>query len=220
MQIDLAAVADQLKGRTGKVSARWTGGQVEVDEVEFIGRVADAAAHTMGANLYAGRTPDGAGAMPGRKKDGKPRGFASQIARALAARLIGPGTWFIAAHKEIQGHLARIMQDVPLKAPPLSTLGPAIKAAFARAVKTSQGATSSVFGEALRTGSRTVWSGGKRVAIGKLFDGGAVKADLSDFASARRTKQIIGRLRTRIQGPRPAGPRPRSPRGGWGALRP
>lgn len=215
MRIDLAAVADQLKGRSGQVRASWSGGKIEIDEVAFIGRVADAAATVMGQNLYKGLTPDGSGTMPPRKKDGKPRGQGSQIARALASVSIGAGVWLIAAHKEIQGHLARIMQEIPLRAPPLSALGFAIRRAFERAVSTSKGGTtSSGLGQALRTGSRTVYSGGKRVAVGSLFGGGD-KSAFGDFASARKTKQIFGRLRTKLQGPRPAGPRPRAPVGAW-----
>ncbi len=216
MKLDLAAVADQLKSRNGQVRAIWSGGQIEVNETEFISRVADAAATVMGQNLYKGLTPDGSAAMPGRKKDGKPRGQASNIARALASVSISAGVWLIAAHREIQGHLARIMQDVPLRAPPFSALGPAIRRAFERAVKTGkgEGSTPSQVAQALRQGPRQVWSGGKRVSIGKLFQGNSGAFD--DVPSARLARLHAGRLARHLNGPRPAGPRLRTRRSGIG----
>ena len=162
MKLDLAAAAAAIsKATTGKLraGAEWTGGKIEIDEAGFVGRLADGVAMMMGQNLYRGMRPDGGGPMPGRKEDGKPRGKGSSIARALNSIQQGSRLeWLIAAHREQPGHLARIMQEVPLRAPPLETLKKWINEAFKRSVKTGElgGAlvrrAAQPFGRALRSG--------------------------------------------------------------------
>jgi hypothetical protein len=148
VKLDLAAVAGQImNGPRGKVRALWEGGQLEIDEVAFVGRLANAVATVMGQNLFRGDQPDGSGAMPGRKLDGRPRGMGAAIARALAAVQTGPLEWTIAAHKEIQGHLARIMREVPLRPPPFDRFAVAIRMAFERSVKVGE------LGRAIKSGA-------------------------------------------------------------------
>lgn len=135
MKLDLQAVAGLiLNGPRGKIRAQWEGGKLEIDEVGFIGRLAQAVATVMGQHIFRGRKPDGSGPMPGRLKDGRPRGQGSAISRALAAVQSGPLEWTIAAHREIQGHLARIMRETEFRPPPFDTFAAAIRQAFNRSV--------------------------------------------------------------------------------------
>jgi hypothetical protein len=62
----------------------------------------------------------------------------SAISRALASVQTGPLEWTIAAHKEIEGHLARIMREVPLQVPPFEKFATAIRMAFERSVKVGE----------------------------------------------------------------------------------
>jgi len=195
MKLDLAALAGQLTAAKGKVRVNWSGGKIDIDEQGFIGRVADALATVMGANLYRGLRTDGSGPMPGRKKDGTPRGKGSAIARAIAALPSGPGEWFLTAHREIPGHLMRIFQEVDFKPPPLERIRMAVIKAFERSVKVGafggvlrQG---NVMGKALRWG---VSGGGPRpVKLGK-FTGKSDWAGFGDtrskIAKAIRPKQV------------------------------
>jgi hypothetical protein len=117
------------------VRATWTGGQIEIDEVKFLDLLARAIAIVMGQNLFQGQKPDGSGPMPARKYDGQPRATGARIARALAPQKNGRLSWFIAAHREKIGHLARLMKDIPFRAPPLGNLRAAVRAAFDAAVR-------------------------------------------------------------------------------------
>jgi hypothetical protein len=151
MKLDLVAAAQRNAGaRTGGVSAVWTGGVIDLDPDRFLELLARAVAIAMGSNIFNGRRPDGSGPMPGRKKDGEPRGKGASIARALAPRRSGPRSFFIAAHLENLGHLARIMGDVPLLNPPLEALQEAVHRAFQAALKLSEAT------EALRALPRAV----------------------------------------------------------------
>lgn len=137
MKMDLAAAAQKWNGTTGGVRAVWKGGRVELDETKYVDLIARGVAAAMGANIHNGLRPDGKGPMPGRKKDGRPRGQDSLISRALAALQIGPRTWIIAAHQERLGHLARILQEVPFLPPPIEWIRDFVHAAFEAAVKLS-----------------------------------------------------------------------------------
>lgn len=137
MRLDLAAAANRNATQRGSARAVWSGGRIEIDEEKLAELIARATAFVMGENLFAGRRPDGRGAMPGRQRDGRPRGMGALVARALAPLKVGPLTYVIAAHRERAGHLARILQEVPLRAPPLETMRAAVHAAFLASVKVS-----------------------------------------------------------------------------------
>lgn len=207
MKLDLAKAAAQMTNTQMRTfAAKWIGSTVEIQEDEFVSRIADAFATAMGQNLYRGLKPDGSGPMPGRKSDGKPRGMGSAIARAIASRARGDRTWFIAAHRETEGHLSRIMQDVEFKAPPIETIGPAIKAAFRKALKVS---TPDILG--LRQGSRQNYTdGGKRVKLGKLFAGVGDTSMFNDMTKLRLGRQIRGVRKRSIFADALRGPRKRS----------
>jgi len=134
IDVDLSRAANAAPSK-GRVRQEWTGGKIQIDETKFLDLVVRAAAITMSANLSRGLRPDGSAAMPGRKKDGRPRGMGSAIAGHLTAISTGALEWVIAAHHEIPGHLKRIMQDVPLLAPPMATIRAGVHAAFLAAVR-------------------------------------------------------------------------------------
>lgn len=137
MKIDVEAATAQTSNATaGGVRATWSGVKsIELDAEKFLGAVAQAAATVMGQNLYRGWRPDGAGPMPGREKDGRPRGTGALIALRLTGRQIGPAGWLIGPDREIPGHLGRILRGVPFKAPPFATLERPIHFAFEKATK-------------------------------------------------------------------------------------
>lgn len=138
MYVDLAAAAaTQNASKGGGASATWVGGKIEIDDAKMLDLIARAISFVMGNNLFEGRRPDGRGPMPPRQYDGQPRGSGSAIARAIAAVKTGPLVWLIAAHREKIGHLARIMGNVPLLAPPIDTIRNAVHAAFVASVKVS-----------------------------------------------------------------------------------
>lgn len=133
-KLDLAAAANRNAGK-GQV---WTGGKIDTNPTPFLELVVRAIAAKMGLNLFNGIRPDGSGSMPGRKSDGEPRGKGSKIARALHPRKLSDREWFIAAHLERPGHLARIMGDVPLKPPPLKEIRDAVSRAWRAAFRLAE----------------------------------------------------------------------------------
>lgn len=136
MKIDLAHALQTERSSGGAARASWSGPKaIEVDSDRFLGAVAQAAATVMGQNLHRGIRPDGAGPMPGREKDGRPRGLGSLIALRLTGRQIGAAGWLIAPDREIPGHLARILREVPFRPPSFRALETPIHMAFAKAVR-------------------------------------------------------------------------------------
>lgn len=135
--VDLAHAAN-LNATTGKVRSTWSGGKLHFNEQLFLELVVRAVAATMGLNLYNGLRPDGSGPMPGRKKDGEPRGKGSKIARALHPKKVGALSWFIAAHLENPGHLGRIMGGVPLQAPPIERIRAGVHRAYETALRLAE----------------------------------------------------------------------------------
>jgi hypothetical protein len=158
---DLAAAANAKAPKGGPARAIWSGGKINIDEVKLLELVARAIAITMGRNLNNGIRPDGSGAMPPRKYDGKPRGLGAQIALALAPIKVGTIAWLIAAHREKAGHLARLMAGVPFSAPPLEPIRAAVKSAW-RAALDLAGAEQGA--KALRGGAGKVAKGMARDA--------------------------------------------------------
>ncbi len=195
MKLDLAAAAN-LNATSGKgARAIWAGGKIEINEEALIGQLADALATVMGQNLNRGYQPDGLGSMPGRKKDGKPRGQGSAISLALASVPQGNLTWLIAAHRERAGHLARIMQEVAFRAPRLDSLPPAvIKRCWERATSTS------MLGEALRgepSAIAGVLRSGRKTNLGRTLGG---KASLPVSFAGVGQRRLGGALRQRSSG--------------------
>lgn len=136
MKLDLAAAVGKSNASTGPVRVEVaSGGVIEIDEAVFLELFARAIGTAMGANLFKGLRPDGLGPMPGRKRDGAPRGLGAAIARNLFPKLVAPGVHVISAHREQAGHLARIMRDVPFHPPPVAT----IKTALVRALQLAAG---------------------------------------------------------------------------------
>jgi hypothetical protein len=119
------------------VKATITNGVIEVDEEAVARGMATVVAREMGMNLRKGIKPDGSGPMPGRRKDGRPRGKGSRIAMAIAPVRVGKGRYTIAAHKEEQGHLARILQEVPFDAPSPEKMQRALNNVVIKAIKLS-----------------------------------------------------------------------------------
>lgn len=183
-----------MNGPRGQVRALWQGGQLEIDEIGFIGRLANAVATVMGQNIFRGDQPDGSGSMPGRKLDGRPRGMGAAIARALAAVQTGPLEWTIAAHKEIQGHLARIMREVPLRPPPFDRFATAIRMAFERSVEVGE------LGRSLRSGAGSLGrslrsrTGGRPERFGRMVDISGARDVFKGFGSFGRA--LRPRVRT------------------------
>jgi hypothetical protein len=138
IELDLAAAANQ-NATTGKVRFSWRGGRIQFDEQKLFDLIARGLAGRISANLSRGLRPDGAGPMPGRQKDGLPRGMGSAVVRQIQAIQVGPMRWSIAAHREIPGQLARILREIPLRAPPLSSLRDVVKQALRAAVRIGGG---------------------------------------------------------------------------------
>lgn len=136
MKLDLSPLTRKPNAASGSVRAEVTGpAAIEFDEDAFFGRLAEYTARRMARNIFEGRRPDGSGPMPGRKKDGRPRGLGAMVALALhAAQGVGL-EWLIAAHREAPGHLARILGGIPLRPPPLARLLEEVKRAFTRSVR-------------------------------------------------------------------------------------
>jgi hypothetical protein len=139
VKVDLAAAAAKESEPAGSSRATWTGGKIEIDEEKFLDLIVRAIANVMGQNIYQGQRPDGSGPMPAREYDGKPRGTGARIARALAPVKTGRLSWFIAAHREKIGHLARLMAGVPFRSPPIERIRDAVRAAFDSAVRLTEG---------------------------------------------------------------------------------
>ena len=134
MKIDLEAALRQPNAATGKVRATVTGpASIEIDVERFLGGVVHAAAAVMGQNLHRGVRPDGLGPMPGREKDGRPRGMGALIALRVTGRQISVAGWLIAPDREIPGHLGRILRGVPFHPPPFRVLKTPIHLAFTKA---------------------------------------------------------------------------------------
>lgn len=135
MKIDLTPLTRKLNAASGAVRLECTGpAAIELDEDAFGGRLAEYTARRMARNLFEGRRPDGTGSMPGRKKDGQPRGLGAKVALALHAAQGGEGQWLIAAHREDPGHLARILGEVPLRSPPMEQMKAEVDQAFSRSI--------------------------------------------------------------------------------------
>lgn len=136
MKLDLAAALGQTSNAAaGGVRAVFSGLKaIEIDEEAFVGRVVDARAFAMGQNLHRGIQPDGTAPMPGRKKDGQPRGLAAHMVLRIRGRKLAELTWRIAPDREIPGHLARILRGVPFRAPSLERLRAAVHVAFEKAI--------------------------------------------------------------------------------------
>jgi hypothetical protein len=140
MKLDLAAALGQTSNAAaGGVRAVFSGLKtIEIDEETFVGRIVDARAFAMGQNLHRGLRPDGSAPMPGRKKDGQPRGLGALLALRLKGGKTGALTWRIAPDREIPGHLARILREVPFLPPSLERLRAAVNVAFEKAVKVTR----------------------------------------------------------------------------------
>ena len=155
MKVDLAAAAKSNATTGGSARAPWTGGVIEIDDSKMLDLIVRAVAYRMGHNLFNGLRPDGRGGMPGRKRDGQPRGLGAAIARNLLPVKVGRLVWIIAAHREKPGHLARIMGGIPLLAPPIDTIRAAVHAAFVASVKVSAQKAASAGLSTKLTGSGT-----------------------------------------------------------------
>lgn len=196
MKLDLAAAAQAIANASkGRVRVEFTGGKIEIDEAAFVGRLADAVATAMGQNLYRGMRPDGSGLMPGRKLDDRPRGKKALVARAIASVQRGDKLeWLLGAHRERPGHLERILQEVPLRPPPLETLRVPIAIAFRRSVKSvgaALGKNGPSFGSTLR------WGGGGKAfrrpkGLGK-FIGRSKDNPFNELAASGRFSRKVGR---------------------------
>lgn len=122
---------------TAALKTQVRNGVIKVDEAAVARGIAVVVARRMSLNLMRGIMPDGSGPMPGRKKDGRPRGKSSKIAFGITPVRTGTGKFNIAAHREKQGHLYRILQEVPFRAPPMTSMQKEINAVVAKAVKYS-----------------------------------------------------------------------------------
>lgn len=137
MKLDLSPLTRKLNDASGVVRVEGPA-SIELDPDALLGRLADAAAHMMGQNILNGRRPDGGGMMPGRERDGRPRGLGAQVAATLHAERLGSMRWRIVANEKKPGHLARILREVPLRPPPLERFQAAVDAAFAKSVKVNR----------------------------------------------------------------------------------
>ncbi len=90
-------------------------GVLEVDLGAFAEEFAVELAAQIRNNLSSATRPDGKGAMPGRKSDGRPRGEGAAIVQTIAAAQKSETSWTIAAVEDVPGHLRRILKKVPLR---------------------------------------------------------------------------------------------------------
>lgn len=137
MKLDLSKLTRQtLNAPKGAVRVEISGpSAIEFDEKAFLGRITNAMAAAMRANLANGIRPDGAGGMPGRERDGKPRGMGAQILETIQSHEIGTLDWRVAPNEKHPGHLSRILREVPFTPPPLETLKTPVDQAFEKSVK-------------------------------------------------------------------------------------
>lgn len=136
MKLDLSKLTRPTNASRGPVRVEVTGPRaIEFDEQGFIGRIADAWAAVMKQNLYNGMRPDGAGGMPGREKDGKPRGQGAEILQTIHSERRGGLDFRIEPYEKTPGHLSRILREVPFTPPPLDTLKTPVDQAFDKSVK-------------------------------------------------------------------------------------
>lgn len=125
-----------IRARGGnRVEITFDGPTVEIDEQVFADALAKGVAARMGRNIRKGLKSDGSGPMPGRKKDGRPRGKGSRIAMAISPKKTADLEYEIAAHQELPGHLARILRGVPFDAPPYATMKPLINSVLGKAIR-------------------------------------------------------------------------------------
>lgn len=197
MKMDLAAAAAKWNATSGGVRAQWKGGRVELDETMFVDLVARGVAARMGANIHNGLKPDGTGPMPGRKKDGQPRGQGSLISRALAALQVGSLTWIIAAHQERLGHLARILQGVPFLPPPIDRIRDAVHNAFQAAIRLS---TATAAQRALAGAEPDVRREARLTAAGVREEYRVAIRELGVSEKSRLAKRIRSASRKQVRG--------------------
>lgn len=134
--IDLFEEFNQAMGGT-------TRAQSLLIDLDVLGHhLAEAMAEDIRNNLSRGIQPDGSGAMPPRKKDGKGRGEGTAVAQSIRARK-EENRYIIAADTEEKGEgakdprvLKKLLDGVPL-APDWN--GPALQRVIANAVELATG---------------------------------------------------------------------------------
>lgn len=128
-----------MGGPSESVQVTDTGRPVTFDVEGLAGALASAQAAAMAANMERGIRPDGSGSMPGRRRDGRPRGLGAAVLRSIEARRTGTLEYLIRAWREQKpGQLARILREVPFTPPPLARMPAAVDAALASNIRSGR----------------------------------------------------------------------------------
>jgi hypothetical protein len=123
VRLDVGQLLRQTLGsQSGPVAVTASGGVIDINEEGLAADVAEGLAQAMASNIEHGMRPDGRGPMPGRKRDGRPRGIGAGILKSIHARRVGPMQFVIRAWRETPGQLGRILREVPFVPPPAGAI--------------------------------------------------------------------------------------------------